>query len=101
MAEIAEQYIAQLQAMPTLDLEYAGEFLTMAANLLKLKSDLVVARSEQQQAAEAERSRLVKQLLEYKRIRDLAQMLDENWERQSKRHGRRWYRLVQAAGQGV
>lgn len=88
VAEIAEQYIAELEAMPTLDLEYAGEFLTMAANLLKLKSDLVVARSEQQQAAQAERSKLVKQLLEFKRIRDLAQMLDESWDRQSKRHGR-------------
>lgn len=88
VAEIAEQYIAELEAMPTLDLEYAGEFLTMAANLLKLKSDLVVARSEQQQAAQAERSKLVKQLLEFKRIRDLAGMLDESWDRQSKRHGR-------------
>lgn len=88
VAEIAEQYIAELEAMPTLDLEYAGEFLTMAANLLKLKSDLVVARSEQQQAAQAERSKLVKQLLEFKRIRDLAGMLDEAWDRQSRRHGR-------------
>ncbi|MBX3474710.1 MAG: segregation/condensation protein A [Planctomycetes bacterium] len=88
VAEIAEQYIAELEAMPTLDLEYAGEFLTMAANLLKLKSDLVVARSEQQQQAEAERSRLVRQLLEYKRIRDLAGMLHEAWDRQSMRHGR-------------
>ncbi|MCL4728877.1 MAG: segregation/condensation protein A, partial [Planctomycetes bacterium] len=88
VAEIAEQYVHELEQMQVLDLEYAGEFLTMAANLLKLKSDLVVARSEQQQQAEAERSRLVKQLLEYKRIRDLAALLGEAWERQSRRHGR-------------
>jgi len=88
VAEIAEQYVIELENMQVLDLEYAGEFLTMAANLLKLKSDLVVARSEQQQQAEADRSRLVKQLLEYKRIRDLAAMLEDHWDSQSKRHSR-------------
>lgn len=88
VAEIAEQYVKELEAMQILDLEYAGEFLTMAASLLKLKSDLVVARSEQGKQAEAERSRLVRQLLEYKRIRDLATMLGESWERQAMRHGR-------------
>lgn len=88
VAEIAEQYVKELEQMQVLDLEYAGEFLSMSASLLKLKSDLVVARSEQHQQAEAERSRLVRQLLEYKRIRDLATMLEEGWERQSLRHGR-------------
>jgi segregation and condensation protein A len=88
VAEIAEQYVKELEAMQVLDLEYAGEFLSMAASLLKLKSDLVVARSEQGKQAEAERSRLVRQLLEYKRIRDLATMLGEAWDRQSMRHGR-------------
>ncbi len=88
VAEIAEQYILELEGMQVLDLEFAGEFLTMAANLLKLKSDLVVARSEQQQQAQAERSKLVRQLLEFKRIRDLAGILDESWDRQSRRHSR-------------
>ena len=88
VAEIAQQYVKELEAMQVLDLEYAGEFLSMAASLLKLKSDLVVARSEQGKHAEAERSRLVRQLLEYKRIRDLAAMLGEAWDRQAMRHGR-------------
>ena len=88
IAEIAEQYIRELEAMPVLDLEYAGEFLTMAASLLKLKSDLVLAQSTQTQEAELERAKLVKQLLEYKRLRDLAFLLGERFEKQARRHGR-------------
>lgn len=88
VAEIAEQYVVELEKMETIDLEYAGEFLTMAANLLKLKSDLVLARSEERKAAEEERSKLVKQLLEYKRIRDMAALLGEAYDRQARRHGR-------------
>lgn len=88
IAEIAEQYIKELEAMPVLDLEYAGEFLTMAATLLKLKSDLVLAQSTQTKEAELERAKLVKQLLEYKRLRDLAFLLGEKFNAQAKRHGR-------------
>ena len=88
VAEIAEQYIIELENMETIDLEYAGEFLTMAATLLKLKSELVLARSEERAEAENERARLVRQLLEYKRIRDMAALLGEAYEAQSLRRGR-------------
>lgn len=88
VTEIAEQYVAELEAMPSIDLEYAGEFLTMAASLLKLKSDLVLARSTQGGQAEQERARLVKQLLEYKRIRDMAALLGDRYDEQARRHPR-------------
>jgi segregation and condensation protein A len=88
VAEIAEGYVAELEKMETIDLEYAGEFLSMAATLLKLKSDLVLARSMEAKEAEAERTRLVRQLLEYKRIRDLAALLAERYDTQALRHGR-------------
>src|SRR5262249_55810873 len=82
VAEIAEQYIKELESMAVLDLEYAGEFLTMAASLLKLKSDLVLAQSTQTKEAEEERARLVRQLLEYKRLRDMAFLLGERFDAQ-------------------
>ena len=88
VAEIAEQYIIELEKMETIDLEYAGEFLSMAATLLKLKSELVLARSEERKGAEDERARLVRQLLEYKRIRDMATLLSERYDDQARRHGR-------------
>lgn len=88
VAEIAEQYIVELEKMETIDLEYAGEFLTMAATLLKLKSELVLAKSEERAEAEAERAKLVRQLLEYKRIRDMAALLGDKYDAQAKRRGR-------------
>ena len=88
VAEIAEQYILELEKMETIDLEYAGEFLTMAATLLKLKSELVLARSEERNEAEQERARLVRQLLEYKRIRDMTALLGERYDAQARRRGR-------------
>jgi segregation and condensation protein A len=88
VAEIAEQYVGELEKMTTIDLEYAGEFLSMAATLLKLKSELVLARSEEKAEAELERARLVRQLLEYKRIRDMAVLLSERYDDQARRHGR-------------
>ena len=88
VAEIAEQYVGELEKMTTIDLEYAGEFLGMAATLLKLKSELVLARSEEKKEAELERARLVRQLLEYKRIRDMAVLLGERYDEQAQRHGR-------------
>jgi segregation and condensation protein A len=88
VAEIAEHFVQELEQMPQLDLEHAGEFLVMAATLLKLKSDLVLARGTEQQQAEAERARLVTQLLEYKRIRDMAARLSAMYDRQALRHAR-------------
>jgi segregation and condensation protein A len=88
VAEIAEQYVGELEKMTTIDLEYAGEFLSMAATLLKLKSELVLARSEEKKEAEIERARLVRQLLEYKRIRDMALLLSDRYDDQARRHGR-------------
>jgi segregation and condensation protein A len=88
VAEIAEQYVGELEKMTTIDLEYAGEFLSMAATLLKLKSELVLARSEEKKEAELERARLVRQLLEYKRIRDMALLLNDRYDDQARRHGR-------------
>jgi len=88
VAEIAEQYVLELEKMTTIDLEYAGEFLSMAATLLKLKSELVLARTEEKAGADLERARLVRQLLEYKRIRDMALLLSERYDEQARRHGR-------------
>lgn len=88
VAEIAEQYIRELEQMEALDLEFAGDFLAMAATLLKLKSDLVLARETGSREAEQERSRLVRQLLEYKRLRDLSALLERRYDAQALRHGR-------------
>ena len=78
VARIAEQFLDHLYAIQTIDVEWAGEFLVMAATLMEIKSKLLLPRADD--AAEAEpddpRRELVRQLVEYRRTKDAAGHLD-------------------------
>lgn len=88
VAEIAGQYIDELEKMERVDLAFAGEYLVLAAQLLKVKSELVLQQANTSSKAEDPRTSLVKQLLEYKRFRDLSMSLQELQDAALKRHGR-------------
>lgn len=77
VAEIADQYIAELEKMERVDLNFAGEYLVLAAQLLKLKSEMVLHLAEKGEDGHDPRQSLVKQLLEYRRYRDLGQQLED------------------------
>lgn len=77
IAKITDQYLDYVNLMDRLDLDVASEFLVMAATLLHIKSQSILPQivpsiahpiSNQQQ--------LVQQLLEYKRFKGAAQVLD-------------------------
>lgn len=70
IAEILEQYMAVLEEAGAKDLEVAGDFIAMAAQLVYLKSKMLLPTSA---AAPQEdpRVQLVEQLLEYQRIRQM------------------------------
>jgi segregation and condensation protein A len=78
VARIAEQFLEHVQAIQTLDVEWAGEFLVMAATLMEVKSRLLLPRPEEMAAAEAEdpRRELVRQLVEYRKTKEAAGHLD-------------------------
>ncbi|MCC6285306.1 MAG: segregation/condensation protein A [Phycisphaerales bacterium] len=88
IARIAEQYVAHLAGIERIDIELAGEFLLLAATLTEIKSRVLAApeaRAGAEGAAETPdpRAELVRQLLEYKRTRDVAEALDRRrreWE---------------------
>ncbi len=81
ISRITEQYIQYIQMMQTLDIDLAGDFLVMAATLMEIKSAMLLPRTDEQAADTAQpddpRAELVRQLLEYKRIKDAANMLSE------------------------
>ena len=83
ISRIADQYIAYLDLLKSLDIELAGDFIVMAATLLELKSAAVLPRPpepEETQEAEPEedpRETLIRQLLEYRRFKDAAGMLND------------------------
>src|SRR5438128_1209605 len=86
MARIAEQFREYLNVLQLIDVEWAGEFLVMAATLMEIKSRMLLPRSEEGLTAEEDpRLELVRQLIEYKKFKDAAAVLEEHAERQQTR----------------
>jgi segregation and condensation protein A len=79
VATITDQYLAYLDLLQQLDLDVAGEYLVMAATLLHLKSRLLLPGDEISDEEEGEdpRAELVRQLLEYQRFKEAADLLNQ------------------------
>jgi segregation and condensation protein A len=81
LERITKQYLEFMEAFKVLDLEVAGEFVVMAANLIYLKSRTLLPVEQQppEEGAEEEDPRweLVRQLLEYKKFKDVAAQLHQ------------------------
>ncbi len=86
---IANQYIEHLDVLEALDVDAVGEFLEMASTLIEIKSRLVLPHGdEEQQMLEDPRQDLVQQLLEYKKYKDAASILEEQSREWQKRYAR-------------
>lgn len=88
LERITQQYCEFMDAFKVLDLELAGEFIVMAANLIYLKSRSLLPASVQPPEEETEeedpRWELVRQLLEYKKFKDAAAHLQQRELQQEK-----------------
>jgi segregation and condensation protein A len=84
IARLAEQFLDYLNVIDLIDVEWAGDFLVMAATLMEIKSRMLLPRPEEETAAAEEdpRKELVRQLLEYKRYKDAAAVLEQRAEQQ-------------------
>jgi segregation and condensation protein A len=78
VATITDQYLAYLDLLQQLDLDVAGEYLVMAATLLHLKSRLLLPSDETADEDEGAdpRAELARQLLEYQRFKEAADLLN-------------------------
>jgi len=87
LERITTQYLEFMEAFKVLDLELAGEFVVMAANLIYLKSRALLPASVQPPDEEAEeedpRWDLIRQLVEYKKFKDAAAQLSQREFEQS------------------
>jgi segregation and condensation protein A len=76
---ITRQYLEYLQAFKELDIDIAGEFVVMAANLIYLKSRSLLPADQQPPDEEADeddpRWDLIRQLIEYKKFKEAAAQL--------------------------
>ena len=79
IADITSQYLSYLDLMRGINITVAGEFVLMAATLIEIKSRMLLPREQFEEIKEEEedpRMQLVRQLLEYKRFKDTARLLD-------------------------
>ncbi|MEY2529920.1 MAG: segregation and condensation protein [Verrucomicrobiota bacterium] len=76
---ITRQYLEYLQAFKELNIDVAGEFVVMAANLIYLKSRSLLPVDQQPPDEEADeddpRWDLIRQLIEYKKFKEAAAQL--------------------------
>jgi len=90
IAVIADQFRDYLKALRELDVEFAGEFLVLAATLMEIKSRMMLpadAHAEEEDESDPRRE-LVRQLLEYRKIKDAAAALEERAEARGTRVAR-------------
>ncbi|MFQ6615762.1 MAG: segregation and condensation protein A [Fidelibacterota bacterium] len=82
IARITQEYLSYLRAMQTLNVAIAGEFLVMAATLMRIKAKMLLPRPEEKDEGEVEdpRNELAYQLLEYQRYREAADDLGRMFE---------------------
>jgi segregation and condensation protein A len=73
---IAKQYLEYMEAFQVLNIDLAGEFIVMAANLLYIKSRTLLPTEQQMPEEDAEeddpRWELIRQLIEYKKFKEAA-----------------------------
>ncbi len=76
---ITKQYMSYMEAFQVLNIELAGEFIVMAANLLYIKSRMLLPKDQQMAEDDAEeddpRWELIRQLIEYKKFKEAAARL--------------------------
>lgn len=78
IATITDQYLEYLAVIERLDVNAVGDFLAMASWLIEIKSQQVLPRSDEiEDEIEDPRQELVRRLLEYKKYRDAASILEE------------------------
>jgi segregation and condensation protein A len=85
VARIADQFLAAVHA---LGLNQAADYLEMAGRLIRLKVQLLLPRYGDDEEWLDPRAELVRRLLEYQQIKEIARELARMAERRSQRHAR-------------
>ena len=95
IAEIADQYLAEISKMSVVDLDVASDFLLVASTLLEIKAASLVPRERDETTEELvelgpteARDLLVARLLEYKKFKSAAAMLEGREQAQMRLHPR-------------
>jgi segregation and condensation protein A len=98
LAQVTDQYLEHLKQLPERAADEVSSFLVIASRLLQIKSEVLLPRPPLREAGEEDPGEaLARQLLAYKRFKEIANLLDQRQE-----EGLRTYlRLAQPARIGT
>jgi segregation and condensation protein A len=86
IARVTAQFLDYMRLIELIDVELAGDFLVMAATLMEIKSKMLLPRDAEAADEEGDpRQELVRQLLEYKKFKDAAALLEAQAEKHMSR----------------
>ena len=81
IARITDEYLSYIRMMKRLDIAVAAEFLVMAAQLIEIKTKMLLPRDplavEDEEEIDDPRKELVDRLLEYEKFKSAAELLHE------------------------
>lgn len=83
MDVLTDQYLHYLNAMESMHLEIASEYLAELAGLIEYKSKKLLPREKvviEEEFEEDQRDRLVKRLLEYQRFKEISEQFEKKYE---------------------
>ncbi len=84
IARITREFLEYLHFMEDLDLEVAGEFVVMAAELMQIKVKLLLPPEPGEEEEIDPRANLVQRLVEYKRFKEQADLMKQREEERMK-----------------
>jgi len=85
IARVAEQFLARIHSMA---LDEAADYLEMAARLLRIKAQMLLPRTDGEEAWDDPRAELVRRLLEYQQMREVVDVLERAGEERRSRFAR-------------
>ena len=79
ISKITDQYLNFINAMRTLDVDFASEFIVMAATLIYIKSKMLLPKTEEEVVEEEldPREALAERLIQYQQYKWAAQALEQ------------------------
>lgn len=90
VAQLTDQFLQHVSVLEQLDVDAVGDFLDLASTLIEIKSRMVLPQQEEAEPTEVEdpRQELVQRLLEFKKYRDAAALLEERGQTWQQRFAR-------------
>ncbi len=91
IARIVDGFLVYLQQLQALDLEFAGDFVVMAATLMAIKSRSLLPSDEVDLEDDLDpRDELIERLIEYRRFREASEALETRFRQRAAMFPRGW-----------